>query len=47
MGGAGMCVHQAAETFRLSTGRTADLERMRRTIAEAAAIRDRDLERTG
>jgi shikimate dehydrogenase len=47
MGGAGMCVHQAAETFRLFTGRTADLERMRRTFAEAAAIRDRDLERTG
>jgi quinate/shikimate dehydrogenase (NAD+) len=47
MGGAGMCVHQAAETFRLFTGRTANLERMRRIFAEAAAIRDRDLERTG
>ena len=41
MGGAGMCVHQAAETFRLFAGRTADLQRMQRTFAEAAALRDR------
>ena len=36
MGGAGMCVHQAAETFRLFTGRTPDTERMQ-VIFEAAA----------
>ena len=39
MGGAGMCVHQAVETFRLFTGLTPDLERMRRTFA--AAVTDR------
>lgn len=39
MGGAGMCVHQAAETFRLFTGHTADLARMKQTFAEAAARR--------
>jgi shikimate dehydrogenase len=41
MGGAGMCVHQAAESFRLFTGQTADLRRLHRTFAEAAALRDR------
>jgi shikimate dehydrogenase len=44
MGGAGMCVHQAAETFRLFTGHAPDLHRMRRTFAEAAALRDKGLE---
>ncbi len=41
MGGAGMCVHQAAEAFRLFTGWTADLDRMRRTFIAAAERRDR------
>ena len=41
MGGAGMCVHQAAEAFRLFTGWTADLERMRRAFIAAAEQRDR------
>ena len=44
MGGAGMCVHQAAETFKLFTGLTADVGRMQRTFAEAAAIREKTLE---
>lgn len=44
MGGGGMCVHQAAETFRLFTGRTADLQRMQRIFTEAATLRDRVLE---
>ena len=44
MGGSGMCVHQAAETFRLFTGCTPDLRRMQRTFTEAAALRDRMLE---
>ncbi len=39
MGGAGMCVHQAAEAFHLFTGRTADVGRMKKTFAEAAARR--------
>ena len=39
MGGAGMCVHQAAEAFRLFTGWTADVERMRRTFVAAAERR--------
>lgn len=43
MGGAGMCVHQAAETFRIFTGLPADVGRMQRTFAEAAAIRERSL----
>ena len=41
MGGAGMCVHQAAEAFRLFTGLAADLDHMRKTFVEAAARRDR------
>lgn len=41
MGGAGMCVHQAAESFRLFTGRAADTSRMQRVFVEAAAARDR------
>lgn len=40
MGGAGMCIHQAAETFRLLTGLAPDVARMRRTFAAAAASRD-------
>jgi quinate/shikimate dehydrogenase (NAD+) len=43
MGGAGMCVHQAVESFRLFTGCAADLHRMQRTFAEAAARREKDL----
>lgn len=39
MGGSGMCVHQAADAFRLFTGLTPDLGRMRRTFAAAAARR--------
>jgi shikimate dehydrogenase len=40
MGGAGMCIHQAAEAFRLFTGRTADAARMARTFTAAAARRE-------
>jgi shikimate dehydrogenase len=40
IGGAGMCIHQAAETFRLFTGRPADPARMSRTFAAAAARRE-------
>jgi shikimate dehydrogenase len=43
MGGAGMCVHQAAEAFALFTGHDADLARMRRTFVAAAERRDRSL----
>jgi len=38
--GGGMCVHQAAETFRLFTGLQPDVERMQRTFAAALAARD-------
>jgi shikimate dehydrogenase len=38
--GGGMCVHQAAETFRLFTGVQADVERMHRTFAAALVARD-------
>ena len=47
MGGAGMCVRQAAETFKLFTGLTADVGRMQRTFAEAAAVREKTLETAG
>jgi shikimate dehydrogenase len=47
MGGAGMCVHQAAETFRLFMDRAPDLPRMQRTFAGAAAARERSLANTG
>jgi shikimate dehydrogenase len=40
MGGAGMCVHQAAEAFRLFTGLEPDRRRMHRTFAAAARRRD-------
>jgi shikimate dehydrogenase len=43
MGGAGMCVHQAAESFQLFAGRAADVSRMHRVFAEAAAARERTL----
>jgi shikimate dehydrogenase len=39
MGGAGMCVHQAADAFRLFTGLQADRARMQRTFEEAARRR--------
>jgi shikimate dehydrogenase len=38
--GGGMCVHQAAESFRLFTGLQADVTRMRDTFARALAARD-------
>ena len=43
MGGAGMCVHQAAETFKLFTGISADTQRLQRTFAIAAAAREQSL----
>jgi shikimate dehydrogenase len=39
MGGAGMCVHQAVDAFRHFTGHTPDIDRMKRTFAQAAARR--------
>lgn len=39
MGGADMCIHQAAEGFRLFTGASADTQRLRRTFEAAAARR--------
>jgi shikimate dehydrogenase len=39
MGGAGMCVHQAAVSFQLFTGCVPDLPRMQRMFSEAAALR--------
>jgi shikimate dehydrogenase len=41
MGGAGMCVHQAVEAFRLFTGLTPDVERLHAAFARAAVLRDR------
>ena len=41
--GAGMCVHQAAESFRLFTGIAADIARVRRAFHTAAALRERSL----
>ncbi len=41
MGGAGMCVHQAVEAFRLFTGLTPDVARLHAAFAQAAAERDR------
>jgi shikimate dehydrogenase len=38
--GGGMCVHQAADAFRLFTGHEPDIARMHRTFAEALAARD-------
>lgn len=39
MGGAGMCVHQAADAFRHFSGKTPDIARLKRTFAAAAARR--------
>lgn len=41
--GGGMCVHQAAEAFRLFTGIAPDIDRMKRVFAAALARRDRTL----
>ncbi len=41
--GGGMCVHQAAEAFRLFTGLAPDVARMKRVFAEAVAARDKAL----
>ena len=38
--GGGMCVHQAADAFRLFTGLVPDIARMHRTFARALAARD-------
>jgi shikimate dehydrogenase len=38
--GGGMCVHQAADAFRLFSGLEPDIERMHRTFAAALAARD-------
>jgi shikimate 5-dehydrogenase len=35
-----MCVHQAAESFRLFIGIEPDVARMQRTFAKALAVRD-------
>jgi shikimate dehydrogenase len=43
--GGGMCVHQAAESFRLFTGLQPDVARMYRTFATALAARDAALPR--
>ena len=40
MTGGGMCVHQAAEAFRLFTGVEPDVSRMHRVFADACAARD-------
>ena len=40
MNGGGMCVHQAAEAFRLFTGETPDVARLHRVFAKAAAARE-------
>ncbi len=40
MTGAGMCVHQASEAFRLFTGLRPDVRRMQRTFDAACAQRD-------
>jgi shikimate dehydrogenase len=40
LNGSGMCVHQAAEAFRLFTGVTPDVARLHRAFAAALAARD-------
>ena len=40
MDGGGMCVHQAAESFRLFTGHTPDLQRMHRLFRKRLAARE-------
>ena len=47
IGGAGMCVRQAAETFRLFTGHVVDLQRMQRIFTEAAVLRSQRLGEAG
>jgi shikimate dehydrogenase len=42
MGGGGMCVHQAIDAFRHFSGRTPELDRMKRTFAIACARRGID-----
>jgi shikimate dehydrogenase len=46
IGGAGMCVFQAAEAFRLFTGIVPDITRMHRTFSAAAAARENTLANT-
>ena len=41
MGGAGMCVHQAVEAYRLFTGQAPDVARLHTAFAEAASARER------
>jgi shikimate dehydrogenase len=43
LNGAGMCIHQAVEAFRLWTGLAPDLARMRRAFVAGATVRDREL----
>jgi len=45
--GGGMCVHQAAEAFRLFTGRTPDVTRMQKLFAQAVTARDQALAEAG
>jgi shikimate dehydrogenase len=40
MNGGGICVHQVVEAFRLFAGLEPDLARLRRTFANALAVRD-------
>jgi shikimate dehydrogenase len=40
MGGARMCIHQAAGTFTILTGLQADFRRMERTFVEMAMLRE-------
>ena len=40
LGGGGMCVHQAAEAFRLLTGVAPDIARLHRAFAKGLAARD-------
>ena len=47
MGGASMCIHQAAGTFTIFTGLQPDLHRMERTFADMATIRDGRLTELG
>jgi shikimate dehydrogenase len=42
MNGGGMCVHQAAEAFRLFTGKAPDVSRLHRVFAGAVAARETD-----
>jgi shikimate dehydrogenase len=47
VGGAGMCVYQAVEAFRLFAGVAPDIARMHRTFQAAAALRERALASAG